>query len=202
MSSTTNEPSSEVLTAKSPSIASCGDVKKIENFGNHVSLPSRPGQFPWTVAIYRFFNEDEESYYKCGGTIVDENTIVTSVNCLLEDGLLLKSSDLQVYASPFSLSAKRLKSKTFNIAEFVTHESYDFHLNNNVALVKLSHSIEFNDYIQPICLPHEDFVVADKLIGKVCEASNSIGQYLIAEFVFSLLALENLHRHINPSRIS
>lgn len=147
--------------------SSCGTVKKIETLGSQVVLPSQPGKFPWAVSIYRYTNEEEESYYKCAGSIIDKATILTTVNCLLEDGKLLKAVDLQVYVAPFSLSAKRPQSKIFSIAEIITHESYNFHLDNNIAALRLSREIVYNDFIQPICLPSSDVTLRGK-IGKVC----------------------------------
>lgn len=147
---------------------SCGQIKKMETFGNFLSLPSMPGQFPWSVSIYRYFDDEEESYYKCAGTIIDRSTVLTSVNCLLEDGLLLKGDDLQVHVSPFSLSAKKQKFKIYNIAEVITHEDFNFQLENNIAAVKLAKNINFNDYVQPICLPQRGYLSLGKL-GKVWE---------------------------------
>lgn len=144
----------------------CGKIKKIETFGNFLSLPSMPGQFPWTVSIYRYFDEEDESYYKCAGTIIDRSTILTSANCLLEDGLLLKARDLQIYVSPFSLSAKKQKFKIYNIAELIVHSEFSFQLENNIAVLKIPKNIEFNDYVQPICLPARGYVTLGKL-GKV-----------------------------------
>lgn len=147
---------------------SCGTIKRIDQLNNFLSLPSMPGQFPWTVAIYRFFGEEEESYFKCMGTIIDETTILTSATCLLEDGFLLKADDLQVYISPFSLSAKKQKLKIFNVLELKIHEYFAFQSEHNIAVMKVKRNIEFNDYVQPICLPERDKLAIGKL-GKVCE---------------------------------
>lgn len=165
---TTTLKSAATTPRRTETVDSCGIVKKIENIANFVALPSMPGQFPWTVAIYRYFNDgEEESYYKCSGTIIDRSTVLTSVNCLLEDGLLLKSSDLQIYVAHFSLSAKKQNFKMYEIAELITHEYFNFHLENNIAAVKLTKNIEFNDYVQPICLPENGSLAKGKL-GKVC----------------------------------
>lgn len=145
---------------------SCGQIRKVESFGNFHALSSSPDEFPWTVSIYRYFNDDDESFYKCAGTIIDRKTILTSVNCLLDDGLLLKSDDLKVYAAPFSLSAKMQRSRLYDIAEIVTHFDYNFNLDNNIAALKLSREIAFNDYVQPICVPETEYSVKGK-IGKV-----------------------------------
>lgn len=152
-------------TMKAPS-GTCGVVKKVLTIGTNI-LPSNPGQFPWTVAIYRYFNDEEKTYYKCGGTIIDKFTVLTSVNCLLEDGLLLKNTELHVYVSPFSLSGRKQRSKLYKIDEFITHESYNYFLENNIAMIRLSRNIEFDDLTQPICLPDKSFSSKGKL-GAVC----------------------------------
>lgn len=145
--------------------SSCGIIKPT-TFANTFSLPSVPGQFPWVVAIYRFFNDDEESFYKCSGTIIDKGTVLTSVNCLLEDGNLLNPSDVQVYVAPYLLS-KVPKSRIFQVEKFHPHESFNFYLENNIAIMKLSKDIQFNDFIKPICLPTSENYDPKGKIGKV-----------------------------------
>lgn len=173
---------------------SCGIVKATLNVDNFFSLPTRPGQFPWTVAIYRYLHDEQESIYKCGGTIIDKFTILTSVNCLLEDGLMLKHSDLQVYVSPYSLSARQKDLNIYNIAELNAHELYNYHLENNIAALKLAREIEFSDYVQPICLPDANLVVNRK-IGKVCIVNTFGFSYTICKmFDCSSLASASLRR--------
>lgn len=146
----------------------CGTIKKVESFGNHFALSSYPGQFPWVVGIHRYFNDGQDSYYKCGGTIIDKRIILTSANCLLEDGLLLDRSDFLVYAAPYALSEKMINNqKIYNVFELKLHEGFNFQLDNNIAVLKLTRDIEYTDYIQPICL--QDFNYPDAgTIGKVC----------------------------------
>jgi Trypsin len=145
----------------------CGQIKKVEPLGGSIILPSQPGRFPWMVAIYRYFDDEEATYYKCAGTIIDRRTILTSVNCLLEDGLLLNPTELQVYVAPFSLSAKRSKTRTYKIALIIPHQHFNYQLANNIAVLKLTRDIEFNDYVQRVCLPEETYSSEGKL-GMVC----------------------------------
>lgn len=145
---------------------SCGQIKKVENFGNFLPSESSPGKNPWMVAIYRFFGDGEELEYKCAGTIIDERTILTSVNCLLEDGFLLSPRDLKVYVAPFQLSATLQNSRLFDISDMMTHKDFNFRLENNIAALKLSRDITFNNFVQPICLPDSMYPIEEK-IGKV-----------------------------------
>lgn len=143
----------------------CGQIKKSDSI-DFLDLPSSPGEFPWYVAIYRNFDDEEETYYKCSGTIIGKRTIVTSFNCLLEDGLLLDRSELQVYVAPFSLSCKKQKSKSYKISKVNIHAGVNYQLDNNVAVLELNRDIMFNDFVQPICIPAEDYNPEGK-IGKV-----------------------------------
>ena len=163
---TTTLKSLAVKTPKPETLGvSCGKIKKVQYFDNFLSLPSI-GAFPWMVVIYRFFGDEEEPYYKCAGTIINGLTILTSANCLLEDGLLLSADDFQVHVCPFSLSAKIQKIKLYYIAALSVHEYFNFQLEHNIAMMKLTKNIKFNDYVQPICLPERSDLSIGKL-GKV-----------------------------------
>lgn len=142
-----------------------GQIKHLEN----LPLPppsTSPDQHPWNVAIYRFLDENEKAYFKCAGTIIDKNTILTSVNCFLEDGHILYPSDVKVYVAPFQISAKMQKSRLYNAEDLLTHEKYNFYLDNNIAALKFTRDIEFNKFVQPICLPENTYSVEGK-VGKV-----------------------------------
>lgn len=150
----------------------CGTVKKIGGFNNHFSLPSFPGQFPWTVAIYRYIDPNQ-SHYKCAGTIVNTKTILTSANCLLENGFMLEASNLMVHVSPYALTDRAVKSNMFTIAELKPHDRFDFQLRNNIAVVKLYRDIQYNDFVQPICMPNVLFLANEKT-GKVNSSIHSL----------------------------
>lgn len=166
--STIEQTSSSTPTSVDNADERCGQIKRSESLGTDLlDLPSIPGKFPWVVAIYRYFDDEEETYYKCAGTIIGKRTIVTSVNCLLEDGLLLDRRELQVYVSPFSLTAKRKISKSYKIAEVVTHEKFNYQLDNNLAVLKLTRDILFDDFVRPVCMPNETFDPLGR-IGMVC----------------------------------
>lgn len=142
--------SADSTNEESPSLDSCG-IQPVNQFSeNSFLFPSIPGQFPWVVAIYRY-NDDEESYYKCSGTIIDKRTILTSANCLLEDGLLLQTSDFIVHVSHYNLQSKPQKSRSFEVDEVIPHESFNMHLDNNIALLKLTNS-EYTVYLEFSCL--------------------------------------------------
>lgn len=57
------------------------------------------------------------------------------------------------------------------IEKVVPHEGFNFNLDNNLAAIKLKRVIEFDDFVQPICLPERNKDITDESIGKVRFAS-------------------------------
>lgn len=75
-SATASEDFEEDSTGRtSTSSSECGR-RKIKHEGLITfGSETRPGDFPWHVAIYH--QEGRQRNYKCGGTIIDRNTILT-----------------------------------------------------------------------------------------------------------------------------
>lgn len=132
----------------------CGYVKKNPLPGVEETIAT-PGRFPWVVGINRIFDRSESdrmTYYKCGGTIIDEDHILTTASCMHEDGLLLDKSEIEIETSPFTLSEKS-NVKTYKVDKIMIHDSYNKLLEYNFAIIKLKKLIEFNDFASPICYP-------------------------------------------------
>lgn len=144
----------------------CGNIKDFSYIDNRSLQASIQGQNPWMVAVYRNMVVEKSLHYKCTGTIIGKRRILTSVNCLLEEGRLLKPRDLKVNVEPTRLQVKLSPLKWYDIEHIITHEDYNFNLDNNIAMLRLSHDIEFNNFVQPICLPASTY--NPEGIGKVC----------------------------------
>lgn len=79
---------------------------------------------------------------------------------------MLEPSNLLVHVSPYALTDRAVKSNMFTIAELKPHDRFDFQLRNNIAVVKLYRDIQYNDFVQPICMPNVLFLANEKT-GKV-----------------------------------
>ncbi|XP_070503677.1 ovochymase-2-like isoform X2 [Chironomus tepperi] len=132
----------------------CGKSLILLDF-KRFQIPYNPGEFPFAVSIFQILNLNEH-HYKCAGTIVSSKLILTSVNCLLDhNSKLLSKEKLIVYTSQYSLLFKKPteNSKIYNIEKIFLHENYNYNLDNNIAAIKVERSIEFDEFVQPACLP-------------------------------------------------
>jgi hypothetical protein len=55
----------------------------------------------------------------------------------------------------------------FQVEQVMPHEGYNYNLDNNIAALRLKRSIEFDDFVQPACLPEPSMDLEDDSIGKV-----------------------------------
>ena len=68
--------------------------------------------------------------------------------------------------------------QTIQVTKIITHERYG-NLNNDIALLKLSQPVMFNDKIQPICLPEQGEAPA---VGSKCYITGNVLPVLVRFF--------------------
>ncbi|XP_072384782.1 trypsin-7-like [Diabrotica undecimpunctata] len=100
---------------------------------------------PWIVSIRGNFKR-----HKCGGSLLNEDTVVTAAHCLKHWNLRVV-----VGVSDFSSGVKSaIKIKNYTIHEKFNQET--FNGDYDIAIVKLAKKVEFSDKIQPIPLLEQD----------------------------------------------
>ncbi|KAL5255185.1 hypothetical protein ACHWQZ_G014576 [Mnemiopsis leidyi] len=137
-------------------------------------LDALPGEFPWQVSL-------SLGKYICGGTIIDSEHILTAAHCLHQPGAkhvpckAQKSSagdelpecywvnDIKVYygssewfSSENSNAEEAIVQKVFIHKDYVRGRQALYH---DVAVIRLKSPIKLNPYVQPVCLPRDDFVL-------------------------------------------
>ncbi|NWV07839.1 PRS55 protease, partial [Ptilonorhynchus violaceus] len=101
----------------------------------------RPGEFPWHVSI------QSHRQHICGGTIISALWILTAAHCFTEE----LPPDLTVAVGGVNLS---LPLEEHSPDSLILHEGFNrTSLQNDVALILLSHPIEFSKEKIPVCLP-------------------------------------------------
>ena len=117
----------------------CGlaDVNRIfggKSVGNH--------EFPWLAAL--LYGDS----VRCGGVLVSHNVLVTAAHCINDklDKVLMGHADLN-------------QTKEFQIESVLLHPDFDIKnrfLYNDLAMIKITESLVFDNAIKPICLPERE----------------------------------------------
>ena len=119
---------------------------------------------PWQVRLLG-------GAYLCGGTILDEYTILTAAHCKI-------FSSSHGYAGHTSYLSGP-KPQAFNVKKVINHPNYiESSSKFDYSIVKLEKPLIFNSYVKPACLPTASFVPGDVAIV------SGWGKYQVCKLVF------------------
>ncbi|KXJ79766.1 hypothetical protein RP20_CCG028113 [Aedes albopictus] len=159
-----------------------------------------PANWPFHVALF-YTLTPYRKYYLCGGTIVGERTIITAAHCVVGQGAAetMNQTMLTVQAGVFELEGNVNANVTsYNVTGITLHPEYDMkNLRNDVAVLKVSGPIEFNDRIQPACLwPAENASIRgiENIVG------TAVGWGIDNTEQFSNILKESTHRLVSVKR--
>ncbi|EDW59939.2 serine protease grass [Drosophila virilis] len=136
----------------------CGIGKNVRLIGNATEVI--PGSRPWMALIK---NNDTISPYYCIGTLITDQFVLTVAHCASKvelESVTLGNNNLltdeDCFKSKNSNGNNCLPAvERFGIETVIVHEHFTFNENyaNDIALLKLSKKVKFQDHISPICLP-------------------------------------------------
>uniref|UniRef100_A0A8C1P691 Zgc:123295 n=1 Tax=Cyprinus carpio TaxID=7962 RepID=A0A8C1P691_CYPCA len=104
------------------------------------------GDWPWQVSIHTV-NDN----HICGGTLITKDWVLSAAHCFLKYGY----SYIKMYFGRLSQSDKNpnVTSGPIRAKQIINHSDFDnFTYDNDIALIQLSSSVNFSDYIRPVCL--------------------------------------------------
>lgn len=144
------------------STESCG-LQKIKP----KNLPPRenaayPGQFPWHVAVYHRITRNQANFV-CGGSLISRSFVLTADHCtrtatgaeLESDGLLVQLGLHDLESTNWATFQQSAVEDIFRVSEGARWAG----MRNDIALLELSSTVRFSNYVQPICLGRvEQFV--------------------------------------------
>jgi len=145
-----------ILSCVAAALAACGvpDIQPVNTMivGGDAATP---GAWPWQIGVRKNYLIGQGGYHMCGGTLIDNQWIVSAAHCfyrwkrLSDYSITLGSHDRDVTDST------QVDSKLGGIW---VHEDYNSKtLDNDIALLKLENPIQLTDYINTACVATTDY---------------------------------------------
>ena len=123
-------------------------------------------QRPWMVSIG--YETNEQWTHKCIGTILSQNSIITSAECVEQKGnLKLRTGDEDLTKPDDNALAK-----TYDLGNVLVHPNRNVNgMEHDLALILLEIPLDFNENTKAICLPDKAELEDDKRHGHYSIAS-------------------------------
>jgi len=119
------------------------------------------GQWPFIVGITR------DGRFVCGGTIVDENWVLTAAHCVNEDSsknFQDENYHFQVLAGLLRRGSSSSLEQVRVVEDVIVHSNFNstWYL-NDIALLKVDRPFDFNYAVSPICMPDDSYCSTSSL---------------------------------------
>uniref|UniRef100_A0A182K4L0 Peptidase S1 domain-containing protein n=1 Tax=Anopheles christyi TaxID=43041 RepID=A0A182K4L0_9DIPT len=143
-------------------LLTCGRRKVKSVYLIHNGANAKAGHWPWHAAI--FHRKGAQNEYACGGSILDENTILTAAHCVFKEGNKIPLKQIVVHLGKIDLNEENEYTQTHSLQEIIVHPKFSSaSIINDIALIKLSTNITMSKHVQPVCLwnmdSNQEFIV-------------------------------------------
>jgi len=125
----------------------------LQGFDRIIDGETPPAPIPWQAHM-RQGNPNGGFTYFCGGTILDEKTILTAAHCY--HGKNLNAGNFFIAAGAIHVADG--SQQTAFVDSITLHQSYNPNtIDNDIAILKLKTPLAFNDKVRRACLPDASF---------------------------------------------
>jgi len=146
--------------------------------------------YPWAAFLIMQAGRANIGTPFCTGSIIDEQHILTTASCVFNTDKSLIGVQYGVEGPEPVLSEA--------VSDVFVHPLYSFYEFNSkaadIAIIRLSHTIDFNNFVQPACLSDE----VDTSVGKECKVLGIQGDGNIGEANVNSIGLDYCENW-NPS---
>ncbi|KAF5892452.1 serine protease 27-like, partial [Clarias magur] len=105
-----------------------------------------PGAWPWQVSLH----SPLYSGHFCGGSLINKDWVMTAAHCFISISSL---ADMVVYLGKQNQTGVNPNQITRKIIRIIIHPKFNsITLDNDITLLRLSCSVTFTNYINPVCL--------------------------------------------------
>ena len=123
-----------------------------------------PHPIPWQIEI------GSKIGGRCGGTIINSQSILTAAHCFDDDALKNDVSNIFIRAGITNANFQNNKQKIF-VREIIIHPKFTRNdnqkMDSDIAILTLKQSLSFNDFVQPACLPDHSIDILQLKYGVI-----------------------------------
>ncbi|XP_063286939.1 transmembrane protease serine 9-like [Pelobates fuscus] len=103
------------------------------------------GEWPWQVLI------KYNGAFTCGGSLINNQWVLSAAHCFDYPS---NPENYNMYLGMYQLGGSNPHGISFQVERIIKHPNYNTTTKmGDIALVKLKNSVNFTDYILPVCLP-------------------------------------------------
>ncbi|XP_053667369.1 uncharacterized protein LOC128716907 [Anopheles marshallii] len=136
----------------------CG-VSDVEHNRVVGGVPAALNGWPW-MALVGYKGTFGDIDFACGGSLITDRHVLTAAHCILPTLSLVRLGEHD--------TSNQTESAHVDVAvyKYISHPSYDtFDGHSDLAILYLTHTVEFTEQIKPICLPMAEPVRSTDFTG-------------------------------------